>query len=219
MHQTPNVVEATNKPGLFGKLEDIQSRWEFSRWMALSFHSFMSVMRLTTAQDLYFLHTGAHPHWVFTVFPCRLSLCEKALAEYLDTKRLAFPRFYFISSADLLDILSNGTNPHQVAALMFAWGGSNDFFMQFSLFRVKGRRAPLHHLALQHSEDDFPLSFNDVIIGGFQMKLYCIYTNISRYQSGISDIISKLHPSSLWSINTRDCKGEAALYSMYILFF
>ncbi|XP_068610643.1 dynein axonemal heavy chain 9 [Brachionichthys hirsutus] len=69
MHQTPNVVEATNKPGLFGKLEDIQSR---------------------------------------------LSLCEKALTEYLDTKRLAFPRFYFISSADLLDILSNGTNPPQV---------------------------------------------------------------------------------------------------------
>ncbi|CAF94150.1 unnamed protein product, partial [Tetraodon nigroviridis] len=43
-----------------------------------------------------------------------LSLCEKALTEYLDTKRLAFPRFYFISSADLLDILSNGTNPHQI---------------------------------------------------------------------------------------------------------
>ncbi|XP_078081541.1 dynein axonemal heavy chain 9 [Mustelus asterias] len=67
--RTPNVVEATNKPGLCEKLEDIQ---------------------------------------------VRLALCEKALAEYLDTKRLAFPRFYFISSADLLDILSNGTNPHLV---------------------------------------------------------------------------------------------------------
>uniref|UniRef100_A0A8C3V2Y5 Dynein axonemal heavy chain 17 n=1 Tax=Catharus ustulatus TaxID=91951 RepID=A0A8C3V2Y5_CATUS len=67
--KTPNVVEATNKPGLSQQLEDIQSR---------------------------------------------LSLCEKALAEYLDMKRLAFPRFYFISSADLLDILSNGTNPHLV---------------------------------------------------------------------------------------------------------
>uniref|UniRef100_A0A672VBH7 Dynein axonemal heavy chain 17 n=1 Tax=Strigops habroptila TaxID=2489341 RepID=A0A672VBH7_STRHB len=67
--KTPNVVEATNKPGLSQQLEDIQSR---------------------------------------------LSLCEKALAEYLDMKRLAFPRFYFVSSADLLDILSNGTNPHVV---------------------------------------------------------------------------------------------------------
>ncbi|OCT60754.1 dynein heavy chain 9, axonemal isoform X2 [Xenopus laevis] len=68
-NKTPNVIEATNKPGLYERLEDIQER---------------------------------------------LSLCEKALAEYLDTKRLAFPRFYFISSADLLDILSNGTNPQLV---------------------------------------------------------------------------------------------------------
>ncbi|NXN96056.1 DYH9 protein, partial [Rhinopomastus cyanomelas] len=69
VQKTPNVVEATNKPGLSQQLENIQTR---------------------------------------------LSLCEKALAEYLDTKRLAFPRFYFISSADLLDILSNGTNPQLV---------------------------------------------------------------------------------------------------------
>lgn len=43
-----------------------------------------------------------------------LTLCEKALAEYLETKRLAFPRFYFVSSADLLDILSNGNQPEMV---------------------------------------------------------------------------------------------------------
>ena len=63
MEATPNVVKATNKPGLYDTLEELQNR---------------------------------------------LALCEKALAEYLDTKRLAFPRFYFVSSADLLDILSNG---------------------------------------------------------------------------------------------------------------
>lgn len=46
----------------------------------------------------------------------RLAVCEKALAEYLETKRLAFPRFYFVSSADLLDILSKGTEPLEVQA-------------------------------------------------------------------------------------------------------
>ena len=49
------------------------------------------------------------------VIQSKLSLCEKALAEYLETKRLAFPRFYFASSADLLDILSNGNQPLLVA--------------------------------------------------------------------------------------------------------
>lgn len=43
-----------------------------------------------------------------------LSKCEKVLAQYLETKRLTYPRFYFISSADLLDILSNGNNPEAV---------------------------------------------------------------------------------------------------------
>ncbi|XP_006886407.1 PREDICTED: dynein heavy chain 17, axonemal [Elephantulus edwardii] len=68
--KTPNVVEATNKPGLYEKLENMKKR---------------------------------------------LAVCEKALAEYLETKRLAFPRFYFVSSADLLDILSNGNDPVQVS--------------------------------------------------------------------------------------------------------
>ncbi|KAK2490477.1 LOW QUALITY PROTEIN: hypothetical protein MC885_016050 [Smutsia gigantea] len=68
--KTPNVLDATNKPGLCNQLENLKQR---------------------------------------------LAVCEKALAEYLDTKRLAFPRFYFVSSADLLDILSNGNDPVEVS--------------------------------------------------------------------------------------------------------
>jgi len=43
-----------------------------------------------------------------------LNLCEKALNEFLDGKRRAFPRFYFVSTLDLLDILSNGNNPSRI---------------------------------------------------------------------------------------------------------
>ncbi|KAG8432457.1 hypothetical protein GDO86_016919 [Hymenochirus boettgeri] len=44
----------------------------------------------------------------------RLTLCEKSLADYLEAKRLKFPRFYFVSSTDLLEIISKGTQPKQV---------------------------------------------------------------------------------------------------------
>eukprot|EP01046_Picozoa_sp_COSAG06_P029046 COSAG06_NODE_2665_length_6474_cov_19.662745_2_plen_1866_part_01 len=40
-----------------------------------------------------------------------LELCEKSLNDHLETKRLAFPRFYFVAAADLLDILSKGSSP------------------------------------------------------------------------------------------------------------
>ncbi len=44
----------------------------------------------------------------------QLKVCEKALNDFLDGKRRAFPRFYFVSTTDLLDILSNGNNPPRI---------------------------------------------------------------------------------------------------------
>ena len=43
-----------------------------------------------------------------------LEKCEKALNEYLEVKKNAFPRFYFVSNASLLDILSNGNCPPKI---------------------------------------------------------------------------------------------------------
>jgi len=47
-----------------------------------------------------------------------LSICQKALNDFMDSKRTAFPRFYFVSPDDLLDILSNGNNPSKVMTHM-----------------------------------------------------------------------------------------------------
>eukprot|EP00891_Asterochloris_glomerata_P002883 jgi/Astpho2/2883/Aster-01037 len=44
----------------------------------------------------------------------QLEMCEKALQDYLETKRVAFPRFYFVAAADLLDILAKGSNPQLI---------------------------------------------------------------------------------------------------------
>jgi dynein heavy chain, axonemal len=43
-----------------------------------------------------------------------LDLCKKSLKEFLDGKRAIFPRFYFVSEAQLLDLLSNGSTPHKI---------------------------------------------------------------------------------------------------------
>jgi dynein heavy chain, axonemal len=43
-----------------------------------------------------------------------LSLCKKSLQNFLDGKRRQFPRFYFVSEADLLDLLSNANAPEKL---------------------------------------------------------------------------------------------------------
>ena len=47
-----------------------------------------------------------------------IKICEKALNDYLEQKKKAFPRFYFLSNPSLLTILSNGTNPPKVCEFL-----------------------------------------------------------------------------------------------------
>jgi len=44
----------------------------------------------------------------------QLEMCKKSLADFLDGRRRQFPRYYFASEADLLDVLSNGSQPEKI---------------------------------------------------------------------------------------------------------
>nr|WAW84826.1 cytoplasmic dynein 2 heavy chain 1 [Halisarca dujardinii] len=46
----------------------------------------------------------------------QLKLCQKALSEFLEEKREAFPRFYFLGDEDLLEILGQATKPAVIQA-------------------------------------------------------------------------------------------------------
>eukprot|EP01083_Nonionella_stella_P206263 750375_1 len=43
-----------------------------------------------------------------------LNAIQKALGDYLETQRQAFPRFYFVGDEDLLEIIGNGKDPRQI---------------------------------------------------------------------------------------------------------
>jgi dynein heavy chain len=70
-----------------------------------------------------------------------LEKCEKALNEYLEIKKSFFPRFYFVSNAALLDILSNGNIPSKIMPhLGSVFDGIGDLELCYSTAQEKSMK-------------------------------------------------------------------------------
>uniref|UniRef100_A0A3Q1BV91 Cytoplasmic dynein 2 heavy chain 1 n=1 Tax=Amphiprion ocellaris TaxID=80972 RepID=A0A3Q1BV91_AMPOC len=83
----------------------------------------------------------------------QLQRCQKSLNEFLEEKRSAFPRFYFIGDDDLLEILGQATNPAVIQShlkKLFAGIHSVVFDEQcqhiVAMCSLEGEKVPLRNL-------------------------------------------------------------------------
>lgn len=104
---------------IFGA-EDIQKQLpaESQKFLVVD-RSWKAIMTRTNADPLVLnallpLENGSSLLDAFLMNNVALESIQKSLEEYLETKRMAFPRFYFLSNDELLEILSQTRDPHAV---------------------------------------------------------------------------------------------------------
>ncbi|XP_072546992.1 cytoplasmic dynein 2 heavy chain 1 isoform X2 [Salminus brasiliensis] len=95
----------------------------------------------------------------------QLQRCQKSLNDFLEEKRSAFPRFYFIGDDDLLEILGQATNPTVIQThlkKLFAGIHSVDFDSSFSritaMKSLEGETVPLRNTITISSDVEVWLS-------------------------------------------------------------
>lgn len=104
---------------IFGA-EDIQKQLpaESQKFLVVD-RSWKTIMHRTHAHPLVMnalepLDNGTSLLDTFLMNNAALESIQKSLEDYLETKRMAFPRFYFLSNDELLEIMSQTRDPHAV---------------------------------------------------------------------------------------------------------
>lgn len=95
--------------GIFIGAEDIRMQLpEEAKKFDLIDKTFKGIMTATSKNpNVVDACTADNRLQVLTNLSDRLDSCQKSLSDYLDTKRSAFPRFFFISDDELLSVLGN----------------------------------------------------------------------------------------------------------------
>lgn len=108
----------------------------------------------------------------------QLTVCEKALFQFMSEKQKCFPRFYFTSSSDLLDILSNGSNPTKIMKFMS------------KIFQA------IENLELKDSGDDRPIAYSMVTNVGIEtVKFTTDLKLLGKVENYLQQVIDTMRSS------------------------
>ncbi|OQR92538.1 dynein heavy chain [Achlya hypogyna] len=102
--------------GIFFGSADIKQQLpkEYARFQSVD-NEFVSTMKRVTHKPL-ILEVAAIPNLLHTLERQQdmMGSIQRALGEYLERQRAAFPRFYFVGDEDLLEMIGNSKEPKQI---------------------------------------------------------------------------------------------------------
>ncbi|OXB57863.1 hypothetical protein ASZ78_016437 [Callipepla squamata] len=135
----------------------------------------------------------------------QLQRCQKSLNEFLEEKRSAFPRFYFIGDDDLLEILGQSTNPLVIQShlkKLFAGIHSVSFDEEFkyivAMKSVEGETVPLRNKVLLSNDVEVWLNSLAVEMKETLKKMLIDCVDAGKKSEGSID--PSLFPSQILSL-------------------
>lgn len=106
----------------------------------------------------------------------KLEEIQKSLDMYLETKRQLFPRFYFLSNDDLLEILGQSRNPEAVQPHMKK---CFDNIVRLDLSRVRDKWDATHMNSAEGEKVDFATAVR--LDGAVEVIDHCLTCVIDKF--------------------------------------
>ncbi|XP_015117111.1 dynein heavy chain 5, axonemal [Diachasma alloeum] len=112
----------------------------------------------------------------------QLESCQKSLSGYLETKRVAFPRFYFVSDPNLLEILGQAADCHSIQHYL------DEFFDNVAKVDFSETENDKIIAIYSHENEKVVLDKEVACVGGVEIWLNAL---LKMHQQSVGSVISQ----------------------------
>jgi dynein heavy chain len=124
-----------------------------------------------------------------------LEYCQKSLSGYLETKRMIFPRFYFISDTQLLEILGQGSDADTIQKHLIS--------LFAAISRVEFDPKEKNHIIGMYSGEGEYVPFSDPVICQDNIENW-LNKIVAEMSESLNDIIRNMSASVINELTTAD---------------